>query len=55
MLASGCELASIEAVGEALELPAEALGSMFEQPTTLFRCFHYPPHDDAHAAAARFS
>ena len=19
---------------------------MFEQPTTLFRCLHYPPHDD---------
>ena len=40
----------LKAVGEALELPAEALGSMFEEPTTLFRCFHYPPHDDAWGA-----
>ena len=24
---------------------ADGLGAMFERPTTLFRIFHYPPHD----------
>jgi isopenicillin N synthase-like dioxygenase len=33
------------AIGDGLSLPADVFRAQFEEPTTLFRCFHYPPHD----------
>ena len=34
------------AIGEAIGLPSDAFAAQFADPTTLFRCFHYPPHSD---------
>ena len=36
----------LEAIGEALSLPPTIFKTQFEDPTTLFRVFHYPPHDE---------
>lgn len=36
----------LTAIGDALSLPREVFAAQFEEPTTLFRCFHYPPHDE---------
>lgn len=38
--------ALLDAIGEGLGLPADVFGEHFAEPTTLFRCFHYPPHDE---------
>ena len=44
--------ALLTAIGEALELPPHVFSEHFEEPTTLFRCFHYPPHDERWGAAS---
>jgi isopenicillin N synthase-like dioxygenase len=37
----------MDAVSQSLGLRADAFGQQFVDPTTLFRMFHYPPHDPA--------
>ena len=36
----------LDAIADALTLPREVFAQHFAEPTTLFRCFHYPPHDE---------
>ena len=33
----------LDAIGEGLGLPRKIFAEHFAKPTTLFRCFHYPP------------
>ena len=41
----------LHAIGDAIGLPRHSLAEQFEpDATTLFRCFHYPPHDPAWGA-----
>ena len=35
----------MQAVAASLGLRSEFFGRQFDQPTQLFRMFHYPPHD----------
>ena len=43
----------LQAVGEAVELPIDFFAADFAEPTTLFRVFHYPPHDERWGADAQ--
>ena len=42
----------LESIERSLDLPAKSLSSSFRRPTTLFRIFHYPPHDRVHGSKA---